>query len=207
MKQVIPHLINEIRHRVNPPSLKVAIYCRVSTDEQTTENQEIRLTEYAKQQGLKYDVFSEVQSTRKTRPVKADLLNKLREGQYNAVLVYKLDRWARSSTELILEVKELTEKGTKFISLSENLDFSTSAGKLHFQILSAFAEFERDLIRERTIEGIRRAKLNGKVPGRPIGSKDKKKRKRSGYLLREAKKRQVVDQDQGIYQAIDEYVH
>jgi DNA invertase Pin-like site-specific DNA recombinase len=64
-------------------------------------------------------------------------------------------------------VKELTERGIKFISLSENPDFSTSAGKLHFQILCAFAEFERDLIREKTIEGIRRAKMKGKVPGGP----------------------------------------
>jgi len=131
----------------------------------------------------------------------------LREGKYQAVLIYKLDRWARSSTELILEVKELTEKGIKFISLSENLDFSTSAGRLHFQILCAFAEFERDLIRERTIEGIRRARLNGKVPGRPKGSKDKKKRKRSGYVFREAKKRQRLDQENGDFKGIDEYLN
>ena len=114
---------------------------------------------------------------------------------------------ARSSTELILEVKELTEKGIKFISLSDNLDFSTSAGKLHFHILSVFAEFERDLIRERTIEGIRRARLYGKIPGRPKGSKDKKKRKRSGYLLREARKRQRLDQENGDFKGIDEYLN
>ncbi len=146
---------------------KVAIYCRVSTKEQTTENQRIRLTEYTNQQGWQYDVFSEVQSTRKTRPVKAELLHRLRKNEYDGVLIFKLDRWARSSAELILEVKELIEKGIQFYSLSDNLDFSTSSGKLHFQILSAFAEFERELIRERTIEGIRRARLKGKTPGRP----------------------------------------
>ena len=184
---------------------KVAIYCRVSTHEQDTENQRIRLTEYADQQGWKYDVFTEVQSTRKTRPIKAELMAKLRNNEYDGILIFKLDRWARSSAELILEVKELIEKGIQFCSLSDNLDFSTSSGKLHFQILSAFAEFERELIRERTIEGIRRARLKGKTPGRPKGSKDKKKRKKAGYYLREASKRQKQDQRNGEFKDIDEY--
>lgn len=185
---------------------KIAIYCRVSTNEQTTENQRLRLAEYADKEGWEYDVFSEVQSSKKTRPVKAELLQKLRDGEYDAVLVYKLDRWARSSTELILEVKELLDKGIQFISYSENLDFSTSAGQLHFQILSAFAEFERSLISERTIEGIRRARQSGKTLGRPIGSKDKKKRKRAGYLLREANVRQKADQSKGNFKDINEYL-
>lgn len=191
---------------VNDSIGKVAIYCRVSTQEQDTENQRIRLTEYADQKGWQYDVYTEVQSTRKTRPVKADLMSKLREHIYDGVLIFKLDRWARSSTELILEVKELIEKGIVFISVTDNLDFSTAAGKLHFQILSSFAEFERDLIRERTIEGIRRARLKGKQPGRPKGSKDKKKRRRSGYLLREANKRKTYDQSNGIFKGIENYI-
>ena len=107
---------------------------------------------------------------------------------------------------MILEVKELIEKGIRFISVTDNLDFSTAAGKLHFQILSAFAEFERELIRERTIEGIRRAKLKGKQPGRPKGSKDKKKRRKSGYLLREANRRKVQEQSNGIYKGIENYI-
>ena len=63
-----------------------------------------------------------------------------------------------------------------------------------------------ELIRERTIEGLRRAKLQGKVAGRPKGSKDGKQRKKSGYILREAKKRQLVDTDQGIHKSIDSYL-
>lgn len=98
------------------------------------------------------------------------------------------------------------DKGIQFISYSENLDFSTSSGKLHFQILSAFAEFERSLISERTIEGIRRARQSGKTLGRPTGSKDRKKRKRAGYLLREANKRQKADQSNGNYKDINEYL-
>jgi putative DNA-invertase from lambdoid prophage Rac len=186
---------------------KIALYCRVSLSKsQTTENQRIRLVEYAERNGMHYDVYEETESTRKTRPVKQALLARLRQSEYSAVIVYKLDRWARSSTELILDTKELLDKGVGFISVSDNLDFSTAAGKLHFQILSAFAEFERELIRERTIEGLRRAKMQGKQAGRPKGSKDTKKRKRSGYILREAKKKQQVDLYSGINKSITEYI-
>lgn len=184
----------------------IALYVRVSTSEQTVLNQTIRLVEYAEKNGCKYDVYEEVESTRKTRPVKQALLTKLRQNQYDAVVVYKLDRWARSSTELILDTKELLDKGIGFISISDNLDFSTAAGKLHFQILSAFAEFERELIRERTIEGLRRAKSQGKKVGRPKGSKDTKKRKKSGYILREARKKQTADIVTGINKPLDSYI-
>lgn len=187
---------------------KVALYCRVSLSNgsQTTENQKIRLVEYAERNGLSYDIYEETESTRKTRPVKQALLAKLRNHDYNAVLVYKLDRWARSSTELILDTKELLDKGIGFVSISDNLDFSSAAGKLHFAILSAFAEFERELIRERTIEGLRRAKMQGKHAGRPKGSKDTKKRKKSGYILREARKKQTIESQSGINKSIHAYL-
>jgi len=185
----------------------IALYVRVSTSEQTVENQKIRLIEYAGKNGYSYDIYEETESTRKTRPVKQALLAKLRNHEYDAVIVYKLDRWARSSTELILDTKELIDKGIGFISISDNLDFGTASGKLHFQILSAFAEFERELIRERTLEGLRRAKLQGKQAGRPKGSKDTKKRRKSGYILREAKKRQAHDLKNGNVKVIDSYIN
>ena len=186
---------------------KVALYVRVSTSEQTVENQKIRLVEYTKNQQWNYDIYEETESTRKTRPIKQGLLARLRNHEYDAVVVYKLDRWARSSTELILDTKELIDKGIGFISISDNLDFSSASGKLHFQILSAFAEFERELIRERTLEGLRRAKLNGKGAGRPKGSKDTKKRKKSGYILREANKRKMLDEENGIHKSVDAYLN
>ncbi len=187
---------------------KVALYCRVSLSNgsQTTENQKIRLIEYAEKADYQYDIFEETESTRKTRPVKQGLLARLRSCEFDAVVIYKLDRWARSSTELILDTKELLDKGVGFISISDNLDFSTAAGKLQFAILSAFAEFERELIRERTIEGLRRAKLQGKKAGRPKGSKDSKKRRRSGYILREAKKRKNTDVENNINRNIGSYI-
>lgn len=185
----------------------IALYVRVSTSEQTVENQKIRLVDFAEKSNCTFDMYEETESTRKTRPVKQALLAKLRQKQYDAVIVYKLDRWARSSTELILDTKELLDKGIGFISISDNLDFGTASGKLHFAILSAFAEFERELIRERTIEGLRRAKLQGKQAGRPKGSKDTKKRKKSGYILREANKKKLSDEKKGINKAVDFYIN
>ena len=187
---------------------QVALYIRVSSGQtQTVENQRIRLTEYAISNGYSFELYEEVESTRKTRPVKQSLLEKLRRKEYDSVIVYKLDRWARSSTELILDVKELLDKGVGFISISDNLDVTTAAGKLHFQILAAFAEFERALIRDRTIEGLRRSRLQGKTPGRPKGSKDTKQRKKSGYYIREAKKRQKKDSSEGLNKSLDVYLN
>lgn len=163
---------------------KYALYARVSTEEQTTENQRLRLVEYCERMQLPFDLYEENESTRKTRPIKAKLLKLLRNGDYAGLIVYKLDRWARSSSELILELQELTDKGIAFISLSDNIDFTTAAGKLHFQILSAFAEFERSLISERTREGLRRVRASGRTLGRPKGVKDTSKRNNSGYLAR-----------------------
>lgn len=163
---------------------RIAVYVRVSTQEQTNQNQFIKLTEYCEKQGYNYEVFEEVESSRKSRPIKQQLLNRLRKKEFEGVIVYKLDRWARSSRELILELEELTDKSVQFISYSENIDFASPAGRLHFQILSAFAEFERELLKERTLDGLSRAKAEGKQLGRPKGSCDKKVRRKSGYHLR-----------------------
>jgi len=185
---------------------KSALYGRVSSNKQTTENQKVRLIQYGIDHNLKYELYDEVESTRKTRPVKQELLQKLRAGEYKEVIVYKLDRWARSSTELILEIQELTEKGVRFVSISDNLDFSTSSGRLHFQILAAFSEFERSLISERTKEGLARTKLQGTKLGRPFGSKDTKRRPKSGYILREAKKKKSADAVNGNYNPLSSYL-
>jgi DNA invertase Pin-like site-specific DNA recombinase len=93
------------------PMKKIALYCRVSLTNgtQTTENQKIRLVEFAEKNGYNYDVFEETESSRKTRPVKQGLLQRLRNGEYESVVVFKLDRWARSSTELILDTKEILD--------------------------------------------------------------------------------------------------
>ena len=157
---------------------KYAIYCRVSTDEQTNENQLIRLTEYCDQHGFNFDTFEEKESTRNTRPIKQQLLQKLRNGEYKGVIIYKLDRWARSLIELVTEITELIKKEIEFISVSDNIDFTTAQGRLQMQLLGAFSEFERALISSRTKEGLRRKELKENYKkGRQFGAKDKKKRK------------------------------
>jgi putative DNA-invertase from lambdoid prophage Rac len=186
---------------------KYALYQRVSTIDQSTINQEVLLVQYAKQHGYDFDLYSETESSRRSRPVKQALLQKLRNAEYQGLILYKIDRWARSSTELLLEIKELVDKGIAFISVSDNLDFSSATGRLHFQILAIFAEFERSLISERTRLALKRKKeFEGIRLGRPKGSKDKKERRKSGYILRHARERQEVDSKNGIKKPIEDYI-
>ena len=185
---------------------KVAIYCRVSTNKQTNENQLTKLLQFATDKAYKFDLFEEIESTRKTRPIKQELLNRVRKGEYSSVIVFKLDRFARSMSELINDVEELVKKKVGFISISENLDFSTAAGELQFHILSAFSQFERSIIRDRTIEGIARTKAKGTILGRPKGKKDTKPRPKSGYYMREENKRKSKDEAKGVFQTIEQYI-
>jgi len=170
--------------------MKVACYCRVSSDLQDTLAQKQILEKYAMEKGWAFETFEETESSRKTRPVKQRVLMKLRNKEFDGVLIYKLDRWARSTVELLLEIKELLDKGIGFISLSDNIDLSTASGKLHFTILSAFCEFERSLISDRTKAALKAKKENGIRLGRPPGAKDIKQRKKSGYFVREITKRE-----------------
>jgi len=147
--------------------MKAAIYARVSTDDQNTENQLNPLIEYAKRMGYDYDVFKEKQSTRKTRPIQYELYQKLLRKEYDILIIYKLDRWARSVKELIEHIEKLVDKGVHVYSLTESIDFSTSMGQFMFHVISAFAQLERDIISERTKAGLARARAQGKTLGRP----------------------------------------
>lgn len=186
---------------------KFAIYTRVSTQEQTTENQVIRLVDYCKINNYEYKVFQEVESSRKTRPIKMAVLELLRKKQFDGVIVWKLDRWARSLKELVLNLEEFKNNNYIFISLTDKIDLSTSTGTLQFHILSAFAEFERNLIRERTMEGLHRAKEQGKKLGRPFGAKDNKKRRMAGYILRNAKIKQKTAEANGDYKSVEFFIN
>jgi putative DNA-invertase from lambdoid prophage Rac len=164
--------------------MKIAIYCRVSTSDQHPENQSVQLEEFAKRNGWEFEIFEEKQSTHKSRPIKYDLLMKLRRKEFDGVLVWKLDRWARSVSEATLEIDEMIKKNIGFISLQDSIDITTANGKFFAQVLFAFAELERNIIRERTLAGLERARKQGKKLGRPKGSKDKKVRRKGGYYLK-----------------------
>ena len=157
--------------------MKVAIYVRVSTQEQVLENQINPLIEYATRMGWEYELFKEKESTRKTRPVQWDLYNRLLKKEFDGLLIYKFDRWARSTKELIEHIERLVSIGIKVVSYSENIDLSTSMGTAFLTIISAFAQLERDIIRERTLAGLARARAQGKTLGRPRIHKQRRKLK------------------------------
>ena len=169
--------------------MKVAIYIRVSKADLHPENQILELKQYAESQGWNYKIFSEKQSTRKTRPIKKNIFDAACRREFDKILVWKLDRWARSLQELISDLSILRQHRVEFQSLKDNIILDDDArNMLMIHLLGAFAEFEREMIRERTMAGLARAKSQGKILGRPKGSKDKKKRSKSGYYLRHQKK-------------------
>ena len=157
--------------------MKVAVYCRVSREGQTIENQVIPLKQYCERMGYEYEIFEEQESTRKTRPVQWDLYNRLLRKEFDGLIIYKFDRWARSTKELIEHMENLYNKGIMIYSFMENIDLSSSMGRAMLTIISAFAQLERDIIRERTLAGLARAKAQGKVLGRP--------RIKRGYVFKE----------------------
>jgi len=164
--------------------MKVAVYVRVSTIDQNLEMQTHELVQYCERMGWQYQLFEEKESTRKTRPVKQYVLNALRRKEYDGAIVWKLDRWARSLQELVMDLEEMTSKNIKFIALRDNIDYTSASGRAFANMLAVFCSFERDLIRERTIAGLERAKAAGVRLGRPKGSKDSKVRRKAGYLWR-----------------------
>jgi DNA invertase Pin-like site-specific DNA recombinase len=136
-------------------------YARVSTSDQHLRMQEDALKNAGCEE-IYSDVISGVKSQ---RPGLDKALNYLREG--DTLVVWKLDRLGRSIQHLIQTVNSLLEKKISFKSLQENIDTATSGGKLVFHIFSALAEFERDLIQERTQAGLKAARARGKMGGRP----------------------------------------
>ena len=136
-------------------------YARVST-----ADQHLRMQEDALKSAGCEEIYSDVISGVKSqRPGLDKALHYAREG--DTIIVWKLDRLGRSIHHLIQTITSLLEKKIGFKSLQENIDTSTSGGKLIFHIFSALAEFERDLIQERTQAGLKAARVRGKMGGRP----------------------------------------
>jgi len=144
-------------------------YARVSTGEQTLDLQLDALA----QAGCG-KVFTETASGAKAdRPVLAEALAYLRPG--DTLVVWRLDRLGRSLSHLIATLGDLAGRGVGFKSLTERVDTTTPGGKLVFHVLGALAEFERDLIRERTQAGLAAARARGRVGGRPKALADPKR--------------------------------
>ena len=148
---------------------RVIIYARVSTKEQNVDMQVSDLKSYAELRKLKVvEVYIDYASGAKSDRVNYQkLFNDVRKRKTDIVLVWKFDRFARSTKELINALEEFNSLGVDFISYKENVDTSTPAGKILFTMISAFAEFERSIIRERVIAGMEKAKARGARIGRP----------------------------------------
>ncbi len=148
---------------------RVAIYARVSTRDQSTEIQLVEIQAYLKVRGWEHFTVYEDKATgtNTNRPMLKLLQEDARAGKLDLVVCWKLDRFARSLPDLIRMLQELSELGIEFISIKDQLDLTTSVGKLMLHIIGAFANFEADLIKERVCAGIANAKAKGQRLGRP----------------------------------------
>ena len=150
--------------------LRAGLYARVSTnDQQTLPMQNRALREYAARRGWTIVVqVREVGSGAAHREARQQLIEAARRREIDVVLVWRLDRWGRSVTDLLATLQELEHLGVSFVSLTEALDLTTPAGRAMAGLLAIFAEFEREILRERTRAGLAQARQNGKRLGRPM---------------------------------------
>src|SRR5438874_8026196 len=151
-----------------PKLKKVALYTRVSTDEQKTDLQLMDLKEYV--QRREYEIFNIyediVSGATKERKSLDQLMDDAKKRKFDIVLVWKFDRFARSLKMLVDSLALFQELGIDFISFKENIDTTTSMGKLIFHINSAYAEFEREIIRDRVKSGVKAKRGNAGRWGR-----------------------------------------
>ena len=170
--------------------LRVAIYARVSTTDQNPEGQLTALREFADRRG--FEVFREyvdyitgdTTKRRRRAPEFETLMADAKQRHFDCVLVWKYDRFARSLATLVTALNEFHALGIDFISHTQNVDTTTPMGRLFFNVIGSFAEFERTIIRERQAEGIALAKKAGKYKGR--------KRALSPKKVQEARRRAVA---------------
>lgn len=152
--------------------MRVAIYVRVSTQDQSTDLQEQQLLEYASARGWVdgVQIFKDkATGTNMERPELRRMLREARAGRVDLILCWKLDRMFRSMKDMVLTMHELQALGLQFIALKDNIDLTTPAGRLMCNLIGAFAEFEASLIRERVRAGLSAAKQKGVKLGRPTG--------------------------------------
>jgi len=157
---------------MSTPILRAAIYARVSTANhgQDVGMQLLELREYCQRRGLQIaGEYADIgfSGSKDSRPELNRLMTDAKQRRFDAVCVWKLDRFGRSLRHLVNALADLEALGVCFVSLKDNLDLSTPSGRLMFQIIGAMAEFERSLIQERVKAGLRNARAKGKRLGRP----------------------------------------
>src|SRR3954470_15991989 len=153
--------------------MRVAIYARVSTGEQSPELQLRELRGYAGRRGFVVqrgyvDQASGDVRRRRRAPAFDELMADARRRRFDCVLVWKYDRFARSLGALVAALQEFRDLGVDFISYTQAIDTTTPMGQLFFHVIGSFAEFERDMIVERVRAGLANARAKGKRLGRPV---------------------------------------
>ena len=171
--------------------MRAAIYARVSTKDQNCQLQLRDLRAFCA--ARKFTIIREYvdigqSGAKDSRPELNELMADARKRKLDAIIVWRFDRFARSTKHLLLALEEFRSLGIQFISYQENIDTSSPLGQALFTIVAAVAQLERDLIRERVSAGVRHARANGKQLGRPrrIVNKDEIVRlKKQGASLRQ----------------------
>ena len=172
---------------------KVALYVRCSTADQKTDLQLRELGEYVKQKGWTiYETYEDkATGTNTKRPMFQKMMADARAGHFDTLICWKLDRMARSLRDLILTLQELSELGVTFVSVKDQLDLGSSAGRLMLHIIGAFGEFEASIIRERVRAGVRAkiAKTGRWGPKRTRDDSAVSKLRSEGFSVRQIAKR------------------
>jgi len=168
-KQGVPRDGRRGVFRQGQAEARVGLYARVSThDQQTLPLQLSAMREHAEHRGWNIVMkVEDVGSGVRERPKREDLLRAARRRELDLILVWRLDRWGRSLVDLITTLQELTALQVGFVSLGEALDLTTPSGRALAGMLAVFAEFERDIIRDRVRAGIAQARKEGRPHGRP----------------------------------------
>jgi DNA invertase Pin-like site-specific DNA recombinase len=189
-----------------PAKRRVAIYARVSTQDQDPQMQLRELRSYAKHRAftIAHEFIDHVSGTTSVRPELSKLWQAARARKIDTVLVWKFDRFARSTKHLIDALEEFRHLGVDFISITEQIDTGSPMGKAMFTVISAIAEFERSLISERVRAGIAKARAQGKRIGRakisPETIKEIKRLRKRGMSLNKIAKQLGVS-----YQTVANY--
>jgi putative DNA-invertase from lambdoid prophage Rac len=149
--------------------MRAGLYARVSThDQQTLGLQSEAMAVYIKNRGwITARQIEDVGSGSKDRPGRESLLSAARRREIDVIVVWRLDRWGRSVADLMTTLRELLDLGVGFVSLTEALDLTTPSGRAMAGMLAIFAEFEREILRERVKAGIAQAQKEGRPHGRP----------------------------------------
>ena len=155
--------------------MRVGLYARISThDQQTLPLQLSAMTEYALRRDWEVVLeITDVASGATSRPRREELMKAARRREIDVIVVWRLDRWGRSVADLVTSLNELQTLGVGFVSLTEALDMTTPSGRALAGMLAVFAEFERDILRDRVKAGIAQARKEGRPHGRPATARTK----------------------------------